>query len=76
MLENVPDSAIIGMLISFKRKGKEYQTTEWGYRLYVRLWHVVFSPPAGSFCALLPPGRTCRPQNGSAAGHQKLLRRV
>lgn len=41
-VEHVPDSAVIGVLTSFKRKGREHSVTEPGYRLYARLWHVVY----------------------------------
>ena len=41
-LEHVPDSAVIGVLTAFKRKGREHSVTEPGYRLYARLWHAVY----------------------------------
>lgn len=42
VIETVPDSAVIGVLTSFKRKGKEHDVTEPGYRLYARLWHTLY----------------------------------
>lgn len=41
-VETVPDSAVIGVLSAFKRKGKAHGVTEPGYRLYARLWHAVY----------------------------------
>lgn len=41
-LEHVPDSAVIGVLKSFRRKGKQHQVTERGYRLYVRFWQGIY----------------------------------
>ena len=41
-VETVPDSAVIGVLTGFKRKGREHDVTEPGYRLYARLWHAVY----------------------------------
>lgn len=41
-IEYVPDSAVIGVLTSFRRKEKEHAVTEPGYRLYARLWHAVY----------------------------------
>ena len=41
-VEHVPDSAVIGVLSSFKRKGREHSVTEPGYRLYACLWHGVY----------------------------------
>ncbi|MBR2699571.1 MAG: S24/S26 family peptidase [Clostridia bacterium] len=41
-VERVPDSAVIGVLSSFKRKGREHSVTEPGYRLYARLWHAAY----------------------------------
>lgn len=41
VLEHVPDSAVIGVLTAFKRKGREHSVTEPGYQLYARLWHTI-----------------------------------
>ena len=41
-LENVPDSAVIGVLTAFVRKGKQHEVTEKGYQLYVRFWNAVY----------------------------------
>ncbi|MBR5088979.1 MAG: S24/S26 family peptidase [Ruminiclostridium sp.] len=40
--ETVPDSAVIGVLTRFKRKGKDHAVTERGYRFYVRFWNVIY----------------------------------
>ena len=41
-VEHVPDSAVIGVLTGFQRKGRRHDVTEPGYRLYARLWHAVY----------------------------------
>lgn len=41
-VETVPDSAIIGVLTAFKRRGKAHDVTERGYRLYVRFWNAIY----------------------------------
>ena len=41
-IERVPDSAVIGVLTSFKRKGKEISTHSRGYILYTRVWHAIY----------------------------------
>ena len=41
-LENVPDSAVIGVMEGFKRKGREYKTTDRGYLCYVWLWTFLY----------------------------------
>ena len=40
--ETVPDSAVIGVLTAFRRKGRYHEVTEKRYRLYVRLWSAVY----------------------------------
>ena len=47
-IERVPDSAVIGVLTSFKRKGKEIATESRGYILYTRLWHALY--PVRALC--------------------------
>ena len=42
VLETVPDSAVIGVLTGFQRKGRQIQREDRGYRLYVRLWHFIY----------------------------------
>ena len=49
-VETVPDSAVIGVLTGFQRKGKEHEVSERGYRLYVRIWHVLY--PLRHACVL------------------------
>ncbi len=41
-VEHVPDSAVIGVLSSFVRKGKEHAVTERGYRCYTRFWQIIY----------------------------------
>ena len=41
-LETVPDSAVIGVLTAFQRKGKKYSVTDRGYRCYVRFWNAIY----------------------------------
>ena len=41
-LENVPDSAVIGVLSGFQRKGKKIDVENRGYRLYVRFWDAIY----------------------------------
>ena len=40
--EAVPDSAVIGVLTAFKRKGKDFEVTDPAYRRYVRFWHAIY----------------------------------
>ena len=42
VLETVPDSAVIGVLASFVRKGKPHTVTERGYLRYVRFWNGIY----------------------------------
>ena len=41
-IERTPDQAVIGVLTSFQRKGKEISTENRGYRLYARFWHFIY----------------------------------
>lgn len=41
-IEHVPDSAVIGVLTGFQRKGRRHEVTEPGYRLYACFWHGVY----------------------------------
>ena len=41
-LETVPDSAVLGVLTAFQRKGKKYSVTDRGYRCYVRIWNAIY----------------------------------
>lgn len=38
----IPEEAVIGVLSSFVRKGKEYSVEHWGYRLYAVIWYSLF----------------------------------
>ena len=48
MLEHVPDSAVIGVLVSFQRKGKQIDVGNRGYRFYVRFWNAIY--PLRALC--------------------------
>ena len=41
-IEQVPFDAVIGVLKSFKRKGKRHDVSERGYRFYVRFWNAIY----------------------------------
>ena len=41
-LEKVPDSAVIGVLTSFVRKGKRTSATNPLYKCYVRIWNLLY----------------------------------
>ena len=41
-VEIVPDEAVIGVLTSFKRKGKAISTENRFYRFYVRFWNTIY----------------------------------
>ena len=38
----IKDEDIIGVMISFKRKGKDHKVTEIGYKLYSRIWYYIY----------------------------------
>ena len=40
--ESVPDQAVIGVLSSFQRKGRQISAESRGYRLYVRFWNAIY----------------------------------
>ena len=37
--EYVREDKILGVLVSFNRKGKHHKVTDIGYKLYSRIWH-------------------------------------
>ena len=41
-LERVPDTAVIGVLTGFVRKGKQHRTSDAGYKLYVLAWSFLY----------------------------------
>ena len=47
-IEHVPDSAVIGVLTSFTRKGRDYAVNEPGYQRYVRIWQAIY--PLRALC--------------------------
>ena len=40
--EYVPKNAVIGYMVSFNRKGKHREVSEFGYRFYSRFWHFIY----------------------------------
>lgn len=42
VIEKVPDEAVIGVLASFKRKGKDIEVTDKKYRAYAALWQCIY----------------------------------
>ena len=40
--ERVPESAVIGVLTDFQRKGKRYSVSDADYQRYVRFWNAVY----------------------------------
>ena len=41
-VEHVPESDVIGVLTAFTRKGRQFRTTDSGYRLYARVWCAIY----------------------------------
>ncbi len=41
-VETVPDSAVIGVLTSFQRKGIQHDVSDRSYQLYVYFWDVIY----------------------------------
>ena len=41
-VEHVPESDVIGVLTAFTRKGRQFRTTDFGYRLYARVWCAIY----------------------------------
>ena len=42
VMEKVPDEAVLGVLTSFQRKGKQISVTDGRYQLYVRFWCAIY----------------------------------
>ncbi len=42
VLENVPDSVVLGVLTMFRRKGREIKVTDKGYLFYARFWTAIY----------------------------------
>lgn len=40
--EHVPDKELVGVLVAFKRKGKDFTVDSRGYRLYAKLWNCIY----------------------------------
>ena len=41
-IEKVPEQAVIGVLTSFTREGEKYEVTDLRYRLYSRVWNMIY----------------------------------
>ena len=41
-VQAVQDTAVIGVLDGFHRKGRQYRTTDRAYRLYSRFWNLIY----------------------------------
>ena len=59
-VETVPDSAVIGVLTSFQRKGIQHDVSDRSYRLYVYLWDVIYPLRHACFCLRHFAVRTAR----------------
>ncbi len=46
--ETVPDSAVIGIMTGFQRKGKQYDAEDRAYLRRVRFWYAIY--PLRAFC--------------------------
>ena len=42
VMEKVPDEAVLGVLTSFQRKGKQISVTDGRYQRYVKLWCAIY----------------------------------
>ena len=42
VFEYVPKEMVIGVLSEFNRNGKRYEVTHLGYRIYSRLWRLIY----------------------------------
>ena len=40
--EHVPDKELVGVLVAFKRKGKDCTVDSRGYRLYAKVWNFIY----------------------------------
>ncbi len=47
--EHVPKDAVVGVLVSFNRKGKRGSVENFGYKLYSRFWNFIY--PIRFLCA-------------------------
>ncbi len=41
-LEKVPDSAVLGVMTAFKRKGRAYTITDRSYQRYICFWNTIY----------------------------------
>ncbi len=72
--EEVPDSAVIGVLTGFVRKGKKHSVDEAGYRCYARFWHAIYPLRARVYFGLRRLKRLAR-RMGITPVLKRLLRR-
>lgn len=42
VMEQIPKQRVIGVLTEFNRKGKKHSCTDRSYRVYARLWHLIY----------------------------------
>ncbi len=64
-LETVPDSAVLGVLTAFQRRGRQYEATDRAYLRYARLWNAIY--PLRFLCF------RCRRRMGRLARRLRLL---
>ena len=69
MIERVPFGDVIGVLTSFKRKGKTITVQSHGYVLYTRLWHAFY--PLRALCFRCKKSCGCGPKNRYIARDQE-----
>lgn len=50
-LETVPDTAVLGVLAGFQRNGKQVSVSNRLYRLYSRIWNILY--PLRFFCVCI-----------------------
>ena len=70
-LETVPDGAVLGVLTSFVRKGKEHRVTDRGYRFCVRLWCAIY-PIRYLYAGLKRLARKAAAKTGLLPGLRKI----
>ena len=74
VLEIVPDSAVIGVLTGFQRKGRHYSVSNRAYQRYARVWCAIYPLRACCFRLRRFAGRIAR-KLGIWPLIKKLLRR-
>ena len=69
----VPEDAVIGVLVSFIRKGKKIEVTDSGYRMYARVWNAIYPLRLPCWRCILFAWRIAR-RLGLAPQLKKMLR--